>query len=55
MWLLWWILKTALDVTIKLPVSIVSDVFTLWWTLTDDDPKTSEAIKDIIDDLDELI
>lgn len=55
MWLFRNLIKTAVDTAIVLPISIVSDVVTLWWQLNDTEPKTWEAIKDIIDDLDNIV
>ena len=53
MWFIGWLLKVAIDVA-TLPVSVVSDSFTLWWALTDWDSKIKENLEKLREDLEDL-
>jgi len=50
MWLIWNILKVAIDIAV-LPVSIVSDSLTLWWVLNDSESMVKRNLETLVDDI----
>ena len=53
MWLISWLLKTAISVAV-LPISAVSDVLTLWWELNNTESAVKENLKKIIEDIESI-
>lgn len=53
MGLISWLLKTAIS-TVVLPISVVSDVFTLWWELNDTESAVKKNLKTIIEDIESI-